>query len=208
MELVMAHIKYFWDDLEDNVVREYDQNNNTLATYTTEPTRYGSVLSQDRAGEKRYFQFDGQGNTTELTDPSGDVTETRRYSAFGDTTVSTGATSTPFGFGGRWGYHSSGAAPAVNIRRRDYDHHNMRWLSIDPSPLYTGSNYQFVTNAPLTRVDPAGLRDGPTHLAQWPDWLGSIINEWFAPHFPTDVGPGKSGPCEIRIAAGHNLPPQ
>lgn len=55
----MPVVNYFWDEFDDNVVREYDENNNTLASYTTEPTRYGSVLSQDRSGEKRYFQFDG-----------------------------------------------------------------------------------------------------------------------------------------------------
>jgi len=83
---------YFWNEIEDDVVREYDENNNTLAQYTTEPTRYGSVLSQDRGGELWYFQFDGLGNTTELTDPNGAATDTRRYSAFGELTESTGST--------------------------------------------------------------------------------------------------------------------
>ena len=119
MELVMPHVKYFWDEMEDNVVEEYDgDTGNTIATYTTERTKYGSVLSQDRGGEKRYFQFDGQGNTTELTDGAGNVTDERRYSAFGETTASSGATSTPFGFGGRWGYHSGNADAFVTIRRR------------------------------------------------------------------------------------------
>lgn len=156
----MPHVKYFWDEEEDNVVREYDENNNTLASYSTEPTKYGSVLSQDRSGERRYFQFDGQGNTAELTDASGAVTDTRRYSAFGETTASSGATSTPFGFGGRWGYHSSGTASVFDIRRRNYNSTLTRWLSPDPlstmvSPRY--SPFVFSDNSPVIAIDPSGL---------------------------------------------------
>ena len=76
----MPHVSYFWDEMEGNVVEEYDgDTGNTIATHTTEPTLYGSVLSQDRSGEKRYFQFDGLGNTTELTDGAGNVTDERLY---------------------------------------------------------------------------------------------------------------------------------
>jgi len=157
----MPEINYFWDEIEDNVVREYDENNNTIASYATEPTLYGSVLSQNRSGQKRHYQFDGQGNTTELTDASGAVTDTRRYSAFGTTMASSGATSTPFGFGGRWGYHSSATATPHLIRRRQLDIDRMRWFSFDP--LISGNSvivqhpYVYARNAPVGGVDPSGM---------------------------------------------------
>jgi len=156
----MPTIHYFWDEIEDNVVREYDESNNTIANYTTEPTRYGSVLSQERSGEKRYFHFDGQGNRTELTDEAGNVTDTQRYTAFGESTTTSGATSTPFGFGGRWGYHTSGNTPALAIRRRDYASTFSRWLSPDPiAPIrpQSQSTYSFVANNPVDNIDPSGL---------------------------------------------------
>ena len=100
----MADVTYVWDPIEDNVIRERDENGNTIVNYTTEPTLYGAVLSQDRGGQVRHYHFDGQGNTTELTDENGNVTDTRKYSAFGEATESTGTTEFPYQWGGRWGY--------------------------------------------------------------------------------------------------------
>lgn len=156
----MSHVKYFWDEEEDNVVREYDAYNNTLASYTTEPTLYGSVLSQDRGGEKRHFHFDGLGNTAELTDQAGNVTDTRRYSAFGDITGISGTTSTPFGFGARWGYHSNSAPSLSIVRRRNYHSVLTRWMSPDPLSITIApqsSPFAFVNNCPVITIDPSGL---------------------------------------------------
>ena len=56
----MTHVKYVWDPIADNVIREKDENGNTIVNYTTEPTRYGAVLSQDRGGQVRHYHYDGQ----------------------------------------------------------------------------------------------------------------------------------------------------
>jgi len=155
----MPHVTYFWDEIEDNVVEEYDGDTGaTIASFTTEPTMYGSVLSQDRSGEKHYFQFDGQGNTTELSSPTGNVTDVRRFSAFGPSTVSIGLTKTPWQWGGRWGYMSSVTLESIAIRRRSYADPGGRWLSVDPSlPSFGMSLYIFGDNRPSTTVDPTGL---------------------------------------------------
>ena len=92
----MTHVQYVWDPIEDNVIRECDGSGNVLVDYTTEPTLYGSVISQDRGGQVRHYHYDGQGNTTELTDENGNVTDTRKYSAFGEVTESTGTTEFPY----------------------------------------------------------------------------------------------------------------
>jgi len=156
----MPHVSYFWDEIEDNLVEEFDGDAGaTIASYTTEPTLYGSALSQNRSGQKRHYQFDGQGNTTELTDVSGAVTDTRRYTAFGEPTVSTGSTPTPFGFGGRLGYHSSVSTTRLSIRRRNLSLANMRWDSRDPNgTVYCSeSSYVYSANRPLVRIDPSGI---------------------------------------------------
>lgn len=111
---------YFWDEIEDNVIEEYDENGNTIVEYTTEPTLYGSVLTQDRGGQIRLYHFDGQGNTTELTDENGNVTDTRKYSAFGEVTESTGTTEFPYQWGGRWGYIFDKDLGTYSVRRRNY----------------------------------------------------------------------------------------
>lgn len=169
----MPHISYFWDEMEDNVVEEYDgDTGNTIAAYTTEPTQYGSVLSQNRGGEKRAFQFDGLGNTTELTDGTGNVTDERRYSAFGETVVTTGSTSMPFQYGGRWGYHASGGVP-VSIRRRQYEPSRIRWTSSDPLGVVVlngASLYAFLANSPFVNADPSGLCR--LYVQCWREWYG------------------------------------
>lgn len=162
----MTHVKYFWDEQEDNVVREYDEANNTLASYTTEPTLYGSVLTQDRGGEKRYFQFDGIGNTNALTDSSGSETDTRRYSAFGTVVAESGTTVLSFQYAGRLGYIT--AQKGIAARFRVHSAAQGRWHSADPlwrlrAALRTLSfvirhpQFVFANNDPVNRTDPTGL---------------------------------------------------
>lgn len=116
----MPHVSYFWDEIEDNVTEEYNEDGSTLASYTTEPTRYGSVLSQDRSGERRYFQFDGQGNTTELTNDTGNVTDSRRYDSCGRITESTGTSICPFQFQASRGLYQPSSLGRVSFRLREY----------------------------------------------------------------------------------------
>lgn len=157
-DLTMPEVKYFWDEIEDNVVREYDEQNNTIVSYTTEPTRYGSVLSQERSGEKRQYHFDGQGNTTELTDEHGIVRDTMRYSAFGELKERTGVTECPYQWGGKWGYFQEPFAQHTAVRSRQLLRTIGRWLSPDLLGAIDGPNhYLFVRQNPIDFADPSGL---------------------------------------------------
>ena len=82
----MAKTKYFWDPVEDNVTKEYDENGSTIVRYTTEPDLYGNLISQERDGVASYYHFDGQGSTLALTNKDGDITDEYAYDAFGETT--------------------------------------------------------------------------------------------------------------------------
>jgi RHS repeat-associated protein len=171
---------FFWDEVEDNVIREYDDNNNTIAHYTTEPTLYGRVISQDRGGDVRHYKYDGQGNTVALTDNSGNVTDTRKYSAFGEVTESSGTTDIVFLFGGQSGYQT--CTRGLSIRRRQYNQLSGRWSSLDPLITVASQNlYCFVINNPVNFEDPSGLFEIPDWLKRcWP-WaksagkVGSVI---------------------------------
>ena len=44
----MAKSYSYWDPIEDNIVREYDEAGVVAAEYTTEPDLYGNVISQRR----------------------------------------------------------------------------------------------------------------------------------------------------------------
>jgi len=173
---------YFWDEIEDNVVREYDENNNTLASYMTEPALYGSVLSQDRSGEKRVFQFDGQGNTANLTDSTGLITDARSYTAFGRILSEAGNTALSYLFGARYGYVCASDRTHYAVRRRIMSVTSLRWQSVDPKLSTSGqSPYVIVNNSPTCLADPSGLSPKhvkcccccPTSIA--PPTLGKIV---------------------------------
>jgi RHS repeat-associated protein len=163
-------IEFIWDPLEDNIVRELDGGGVTLAEYTTEPDHFGSVISQSRAGQSYYFHHDGLGSTLAVTDESATVTHTRAYSAFGETTETSGNTVFPFEYVGRKGYYSDSATGDQFIRRRAYKSQSGRWLSCDPLfhvfnrasgffPVFQASGYIYALDNPLVYVDPSGLVD-------------------------------------------------
>ena len=154
-DLAMPEVNYFWDEIEDNVIEEYDENGNTIVEYTTEPTLYGSVLSQDRGGQVRHYHYDGQGNTVSLTDDAGNVTDTRKYSAFGEVTESTGTTVFPYQYGAQWGYAADGVM--YSIRRRHLAFSTGRWTSCDTVLSILDINgYTYARSSPTRFIDPSG----------------------------------------------------
>jgi hypothetical protein len=120
---------YYWDFDTDNVFLEEDENGNVLAEYKHEPGRYGGLIAQERDGQVRYYNFDGQGSTRELTDENGAVTDTYTYTAFGEEIAHTGTTDTPFRYGGALGYYTDNDPNGIYVRERVYEPTNGRWLS-------------------------------------------------------------------------------
>ena len=189
----MAHVKYFWDEVEDNVIREYDENNNTIAHYTTEPTLYGSVISQERSGQTRYYHFDGQGNTTELTDENGNVTDTRQYSAFGEVTESTGTTTFPYQWGGRWRYYLDDVTTRVTIRHRVFDVMFSRWSSSDPLGTAVVLNlYAYAHNNPASNADASGLLCCCTESKHFVSIFCTVGFNWGVDRFCSDYPAAKN----------------
>lgn len=129
-ELIMVAVNYLWNPINDNIVREFDDAGATIAEYATEPDLYGSVVSQYRDGDTSYLHFDGQGNTTELTNDAGDVTDTIRYSTFGDVTAYTSPTDLPFKYLGQIAYYSDVEAGDYSVRQQVLSPQEGRWLSV------------------------------------------------------------------------------
>jgi len=155
---MMGVTNYIWDVVSDNVLMEKDDDGETTARYVQEPELYGEVISQERDGETRYYNFDGEGNASELTDENGNVTDTYEYSAFGKEIARTGTTENPFGYKGALGYYANPEANDVYVRARVYQPGIGRWLSRDPIPFSGFANqYNYAWANPITQSDPSGL---------------------------------------------------
>ena len=157
----MTAVNYLWNPINDNIVREFDDAGNTIAEYTTEPDLYGNVVSQYRNGQTSYLLSDGQGNTTELTNDAGDVTDVIRYSAFGKVTQRTGSTEIPFQYVGQKGYLSDEVAAHYVVRRRILASRYGRWLSVDPAVGDTVLAYAYARSNPINMFDASGLVPQP-----------------------------------------------
>ena len=153
----MPVVNYLWDEVEDNVIAEYDDEGNTLARYTTEPYRYGDLISQNRNGEKSYYHFDGQGSTRALTDENENVTDTYTYTAFGEEVAKTGTTENPFRYVGAKGYYFDKETDDYYVRRRVYGPAVGRWTAVDPVGFGDGVNrYIYTRNSAPGYIDASG----------------------------------------------------
>jgi len=155
----MSEINFFWDPLSDNILQERDETGAVTAEYTAEPGLYGNIISQNRGGVESQFHYDAQGSTLAVTDDSQNVTDTRAYSAFGETTESTGSTSFPFQYIGQKGYYRDTLTGDYLARHRPLDSRRGRWQTGDPLGLDRANVnlYGYCANNPVRYQDPSGL---------------------------------------------------
>jgi len=132
-----------------------------ICSYTHEPGLYGELIAQERNGEIRYYNYDGLGNTSELTDENENVTDTYEYSAFGEEVAHTGTTENPFGYKGVLGYYANPETNDIYVRARIYEPTIGRWLSRDPLGVQgepTLNIFLYVRNQVVDFADPSGLK--------------------------------------------------
>jgi RHS repeat-associated protein len=170
---------YYWDFDTDNVFLEEDEDGDTIAEYTHEPGLYGELIAQERDGQVRYYNFDGQGSTRELTDENGDVTDTYTYTAFGEEIAHTGTTENPFRYKGALGYRTNSDPNDIYVRERIYEPTNGRWLSIDPLgvSLQNSHLYRYTENSPSNISDASGLLS-TTSTGHYCPGCGSVCMKW------------------------------
>ena len=170
----MAKTYFFWDPLSDNILQERDETGTVTAEYTTEPGLYGNVISQNRGGAERQYHFDALGSTLALTDDNQQVTDTRAYTAFGESSESTGNTVFPFQYVGQKGYYRDDFTGEYVVRRRVYQPQLARWRSKDPLTLISREYYVYCTNRTTSLTDPTGMRPPPRPLPRSPRSPGVV----------------------------------
>jgi RHS repeat-associated protein len=143
---------YLYDG--NNIIDELNATGVVQERYT-----YGPGTDEPLVGQRQpkifYYEADGLGSVTSLTDPTGAVAATYTYNSFGFLTSSTGSATNWFRYTAR---QFDSETALYYYRARYYDPVSGRFLSEDPMRFSAGVNfYPYVQNNPINLVDPLGL---------------------------------------------------
>ncbi|TXI26293.1 MAG: hypothetical protein E6Q60_12835, partial [Nitrosomonas oligotropha] len=137
-----------------NVVDEYAHDGSMIASYAN-----GLGLASRIAGDgsTAYYDVDGVGSVTGMTDSTGSLVNQYDYTPFGTELFKNETIDNPYEFNGALGV--SEEANGLNfMRARFYDSEMGRFLSEDPLWINgdVGNLYRFANNNSITFVDPTG----------------------------------------------------
>jgi RHS repeat-associated protein len=146
----------------ENLIEEANSSGGVVARYE-DTQNIDEPLAMLRSSATSYYNADGLGSVTSLTNSAGAAAETYTYDSFGKVTASSGSLTNPFQYTGREMDPESGL---YYYRARYYDPNVGRFLNEDPLGFAPGPNfYAYVHNSPVSRNDPSGLWDSYTHSA-------------------------------------------
>lgn len=112
-------------------------------------------LAAYRGTSSAFYEADGIGSITSLTNPAGAASDSFAYDSFGTPTASSGTFLQPFRFTGRELDTETGL---YYYRARYYDPTSARFLAEDLTAFAGGINfYSYTGNNPANFVDPSGL---------------------------------------------------
>ena len=144
---------YVYDGAD--VVEEVDSSENLLAKYS-QGAGIDEPLSELRSGAISYYEQDGLGSVTSLSNIGGSLANTYVYDSFGNLTASAGNTTNPYQYTGRDYDPETGLR---SYRARYLDPTAGRFLSEDPEGFSAASDfYPYTGNDPVNWTDPEGLR--------------------------------------------------
>lgn len=139
---------------EDNLVEEANTSGAAVARYS-QGQNIDDPLAMLRSGVTSYYDQDGLGSITSLTNSSAAAAETYTFDSFGKLKNSAGSLTNAFQYAGREFDAETGL---YYNRARYYDPATARFLSEDPIGFLGSKNfYKYVANNPLNATDPSGL---------------------------------------------------
>ncbi|MFN7987708.1 MAG: RHS repeat-associated core domain-containing protein [Thermoanaerobaculia bacterium] len=142
---------YLYDGL--NLVSE---TTGGQTTYFLNGPGIDEPLAMSRAGAVSYFSVDGLGSVVATNDPSGTVTHSVVFDAWGNVRAETGTRTHPFTYTGR----EVGEAAFHFYRARFYQPSIGRFIQEDPLGFLSGPNrFGYVRGNPTRAGDPLGLFD-------------------------------------------------
>ena len=145
---------YLYDG--DSAVGDVDQNGNVLARYTA-AQKIDEPLAQLRTSTTSYYEQDGLGSVTSLTNSAGTIANTYSYDSYGSLTASSGSIVNRFLYTSRDFDTETGL---YFYRARYYDPSTGRFLSEDPLEFGgAGINFfGYAYDSPMNFIDPWGTQ--------------------------------------------------
>jgi len=200
---------YLYDGLRD--IEEVDGSGNVLARYT-QGKRIDEPLAELRSTTASYYEEDGLGSVTSLSNSSGALANTYTFDSFGKLTASTGTITNPFQYAGRESDQETGI---YYNRARYLDQNVGRFVSQDPIRFRGGTNfYAYTRNNPVLLTDAFGYQG--CNAAQWaqspnacagpqdpnapyqgPDGLWYNVPEWHPDPTPPPPSPEPPPPTPL-----------
>jgi RHS repeat-associated protein len=139
-----------------DVIEELDNSGNVLARYNQ--IGVDEPLSELRSGTTSYYEQDGLGSVTSLSNSAGALANTYSYDSYGKLSASTGTVTNPFQYTGREFDPETG----LYYNRARYYDESGRFLSEDPLGFGGGADfYIYAENSPANYRDPFGLQALP-----------------------------------------------
>jgi len=142
-----------------NLLRTTNAAGATNQRFTDFADSWGGLTSlrDTTTGLTSHYAFDMSGNTRDLVNASGAVTDQYWSTAFGSELNATGSTNNPFRFSGEVGGQRQ-AADMTYLRARVLEMLHAIWLSKDPIGFYGGdwNLSRYVGNNPIDHIDPSG----------------------------------------------------
>ena len=180
---------YLYDGL--NLVAE---TTGGQTTYFLNGPGIDEPLAMSRAGAVSYFSVDGLGSVVATNDPSGSVTHSVVFDAWGKVKAETGTREHPFTYTGR----EAGEAGFHFYRARFYQPSVGRFIQEDPIGFAPGPNsYEYANANPINSTDPSGLEPEPVEVftSEWVTSFKLLFD------FVTGTGPGahQYGPGSSRV---------
>jgi RHS repeat-associated protein len=143
---------YLYDGESD--IEEVNASGSIVARYT-QGRNVDEPLAESRSSATSFYEGDGLGSITSLTNSSGSIANAYTYDSFGTATASSGSIINSIRYTGR---EFDGETGLYYYRSRYLDPSVGRFLSEDNAGFAAGTDfYQYVANNPTQWTDPFGL---------------------------------------------------
>ena len=140
----------------DNLVEETNASGGVVARYA-QTQSVDEPLAMLRSSATSYYEADGLGSVTSLSNAAGALAQTYTFDSFGNQTASSGSLTNPFRYTAR---EFDSETSLYFLRARYFDPQTGRFINEDPAGFDAGSPnfYVYVGNDPTDGIDPYGLK--------------------------------------------------